>query len=230
MREGSVRVDPYLAAMVSFFMMSRLILITAIILSALPLPLYADIYRYTDANGVVHFTNAPGKGYTRVIREKASDPVRDYEHIIAATSSKYNIEPAILKAVITAESNWDSMAVSRKGAIGLMQLMPATAQEMNVVDPHDPADNIEGGARYLRHLLNRFDGDLDLALAAYNAGPGRVEQSGGIPPIAETINYVKNVRDLYEGSPPRKPVKIHKVTLRDGTILYTNSPETYQNY
>ncbi|UCD34071.1 MAG: lytic transglycosylase domain-containing protein, partial [Nitrospiraceae bacterium] len=176
--------------------MSRLFFIPflAIALSALPHPSAADIYRYTDENGVIHFTNAPvGKGYTRVIREKASASTGDYEHIIASTSSKYNIEPAILKAVITAESNWDAKAISPKGAIGLMQLMPSTAEDMEVANPHDPEDNIEGGARYLRHLLNRFNGDLDLALAAYNAGPGRVEQSGGIPPIAETIKYVKNV-------------------------------------
>ncbi len=188
---------------------------------------HADIYKYTDEKGVIHFTNIPsGKGYTRIITENKPHLKReydDYDHIISNKSLKYNIEPAVIKAVITAESNWDPKAISHKGAIGLMQLMPTTAEDMQVSNPFDPEENIEGGTKYLRYLLNRFNGDLDLALAAYNAGPARVEESGGIPAISETTRYVKNVNKIYKGANINNQTQIYKVTYDDGTILYTNT-------
>ncbi len=120
-----------------------------------------------------------------------------YHRIISSTSKKYRIEPSLVYAVIQVESNWNSQAVSRRGAIGLMQLMPATAQDMNITNPFNPEENIEGGVRYLRYLLDRFNGELSLTLAAYNAGPGKIEKHRGIPPITETQKYVKRVLSLY---------------------------------
>lgn len=189
-------------------------------------PLHADIYKYTDQNGVVHFTNTPeGKGYTKVITEYNTSSEGKYDHIISRTSAKYNIEPAVIKAVITAESDWNPRAISSKGAVGLMQLMPETAKDMQVSNPYDPEENIEGGTRYLRWLLNRFQGNLDLALAAYNAGPSTVEKTGGIPQFSETRKYVKNVTRMYKGSAQGKNTKIYKVTYDDGTVLYTNTSD-----
>jgi soluble lytic murein transglycosylase-like protein len=108
--------------------------------------------------------------------------------------------------------------------------MPATAKDMKISDPYNPEDNIEGGTRYLRYLLNRFNDDLDLALAAYNAGPSRVEQAGGIPSIRETKMYVKSVKSFYQGYAGNKITPIYKVTFKDGTILYTNTPSTYDQH
>ncbi len=120
-----------------------------------------------------------------------------YSQIIKIMSDKYRIEPSLIKAVIKVESNWNSKAVSNSGAIGLMQLMPKTAKYMNIRNPYDPEDNINGGAKYLRYLLDKFNGNLTHALAAYNAGPTRVKQYKGIPPIKETRQYVKRVLSAY---------------------------------
>jgi soluble lytic murein transglycosylase len=191
---------------------------------------YADIYKYIDKKGVAHYTNIPPDGeYERIPVEPAKSR-RYYDQIIKSKSKKYNIEPAMIKAVITAESNWDSKAVSKKGAIGLMQLMPPTARDMQVQNPFDPEQNIEGGTKYLKKLLDRFNGNIRLALAAYNAGPGKVEKSRGIPAITETNKFVKNVIEIYKGKSNNKPVRIYKVTYDDGTILYTNTPYPYKRY
>jgi len=120
-----------------------------------------------------------------------------YNQIINRKSDKYRIEQSLIKAVIKVESNWNSKAISSAGAMGLMQLMPTTAKDMNIRNPFNPEDNIDGGARYLRYLLDKFDGNLTHALAAYNAGPTRVERHRGIPPIQETRQYVKRVLALY---------------------------------
>lgn len=183
---------------------------------------YADIYKYVDRNGVTHYTNMPKNNkYIKIIGDDGRSARIDYEHIISRKSVKYDIRPSIIKAVITAESNWDPNAVSKKGAIGLMQLMPATARDMKISDPYDPEDNIEAGTRYLRYLLNRFDGSLKLALAAYNAGPGRVERSGGIPRISETREYVRRV---ITGSSYTPEPQIYKTSMNNGITLYTNTP------
>jgi soluble lytic murein transglycosylase-like protein len=116
--------------------------------------------------------------------------------LIKEASKKYNLPQALIKAVVKAESNIDPNAVSRAGAMGLMQLMPETAKELGVANPFDPKENIDGGVRYLKSLLDEF-GDLKLALAAYNAGPGRVRRTGGIPQIEETKRYVERVLKFY---------------------------------
>jgi soluble lytic murein transglycosylase-like protein len=137
----------------------------------------------------------------------------------------------LIKAVIKTESNGNYRAVSKKGAMGLMQLMPTTANDMSVSNPYNPEQNIEGGTKYLRLLLDKFNGDLTLALAAYNAGPKVVEKYGNVPPYSETKNYVKKVFSLYKGKrryalgePVKKQTPVYKVTLEDGTVLFTNSP------
>jgi soluble lytic murein transglycosylase-like protein len=117
----------------------------------------------------------------------------DFNEIIDNNSKKYNINSSIIKAVIKAESDFDPSVVSSAGAMGLMQLMPDTAKSLGVGEPFDPVENIEGGVKYLKEMLNKFGGNLELALAAYNAGPGNVVKYGGIPPFQETENYVAKI-------------------------------------
>jgi len=157
----------------------------------------ADIYRYVDASGRVHFTDTPTHGrYDMYMKEKA--PVkasnRSYLDIIRRHATSYQLEEALVKAVIKVESNYQPRIVSRKGAQGLMQLIPETAKDLKVSNPFDPYENIRGGSEYLRMMLDLFDNDVELALAAYNSGPGTVKRYGGIPPYDETQNYVKKVK------------------------------------
>jgi len=171
-------------------------------------PAGADIYKYEDSEGVIHFTDAPTdrrfKIFMRDFKKdrklrttfRLSDCVRDpkeFEPIIDSCALEYGVDKSLVKAVIQAESGYNPNAVSRKGATGLMQLMPKTAQHLKVSNSFDPSENIRGGVRYLRFLLDTFKGDESLALAAYNAGLKRVAQYGGIPPYEETRNYVGKV-------------------------------------
>jgi soluble lytic murein transglycosylase-like protein len=167
-----------------------------------PSSVLADIYRYVDKDGVWHFTNIKSDAryrlFIRGVRKSSSEYIRDFEEIISQASIQFKIEPSLLKAVIKAESDFDHRAVSPKGAQGLMQLMPQTADHMEVNDPFDPEENIFGGTRYLSILLKRFKNNKELALAAYNAGPEKVDSCKGVPPITETKTFVKRVLYYYK--------------------------------
>jgi soluble lytic murein transglycosylase-like protein len=166
-------------------------------------PASADIYKYEDTQGVIHLTNVPtesGIKYILIMREKRiildrklGDNISQYDDLIVKASEKHKIEPALIKAIIKAESNFNHRAVSPKGARGLMQLMPATASSLQVQDSFHPEKNIEGGVKYLRYLLNYFNGNLPLALAAYNAGENAVIRHRGVPPYRETQVYIQRV-------------------------------------
>jgi soluble lytic murein transglycosylase-like protein len=121
-----------------------------------------------------------------------------YDLEIRRVGQRYQVDPPLIKAVIQAESDFDSRAVSSRGAQGLMQLMPETARELRVDNPFNPRENIDGGTRYLRQMLDNFKGDLTLSLAAYNAGPGLVSRTGGVPQIPETVQYVNKVLKQYK--------------------------------
>lgn len=156
----------------------------------------SDIYKYVDKEGVIHFTNVPVDARFEALgwEVEFENYIGSYEQIIKKMAAKYGVEPALIKAVIKAESNFDPAALSRKGAIGLMQLMPATAVNLKVSDPYNPHQNIEGGTKYLRNLSELFGNDLKLVIAAYNAGENAVIKYGrAIPPYKETKNYVKRV-------------------------------------
>jgi soluble lytic murein transglycosylase-like protein len=166
-----------------------------------------DIYKYVDAEGVIHITNVPTEAnvpYILVMKEKRviielKGAVTDYEDLIARASERYRVDSALVKAVIKAESNFNHRAVSPVGARGLMQLMPATAATLQVHDSFHPENNIDGGVRYLRYLINLFNGNLPLVLAAYNAGENTViRYKNRIPPYQETQTYVRRVLDYFD--------------------------------
>lgn len=168
---------------------------------------HADIYKYMDNDGVLHLTNVPSNPnakYVLVLKERRilfqpDIDVNKYDNIITKTANKFKLDPALIKAVIKAESNFNHRAVSPVGAQGLMQLMPATASSLKVEDSFHPEKNIEGGARYLSYLLKLYKGDLTLALAAYNAGEKAVAKYNyTVPPYRETQNYVKRVFSFYK--------------------------------
>jgi membrane-bound lytic murein transglycosylase MltF len=151
------------------------------------------------------------------------------EEMIREVSARYRVDPALVRAVIQTESNWNTSAISRRGARGLMQLVPGTAQQLGVRNAFDPQQNLDGGVRYLHTLLERYNGDLDKALAAYNAGPGAVDRAGGIPRYRETREYVQKVTDSYfrPGSDrlPRafeQRRSIYRAVEADGRVVFTN--------
>jgi soluble lytic murein transglycosylase len=182
---------------------ARSTLLGLILLLLLPLSARADIYKYVDANGVIHFTNTPTSNqYNLYLKERSprsssvdSSAIRA---IISRHAATFRLEEALVRAVIKAESGFNPRAVSKKGALGLMQLMPDTARLLKVRDPLDAEENIRGGSRYLRLMLDEFNGNLDLALAAYNAGPNAVRRHGGIPPYEETRIYVDRVKTYMQ--------------------------------
>jgi soluble lytic murein transglycosylase-like protein len=168
---------------------------------------YANIYKYVDNEGVLHLTNVPSipnAKYVLILKEKRIlfQPyidVNKYDQIIRRAADKFKVDSALIKAIIKAESNFNHQAVSRVGAQGLMQLMPATASALQVEDAFHPENNIEGGARYIRYLLNNYRGNLTLTLAAYNAGERNVAKyNNNVPPFRETKNYIKRVLNYYK--------------------------------
>ena len=168
----------------------------------------ADIYRFVDGDGVIHYSNTqPDEKFTLYLREgpkavrrspASSLPTANWmTGYVDRVSRANDLPPALVHAIIKAESNGQRKAVSPKGAKGVMQLMPFTSKRMRVIDPFDPIENIEGGIRYIKELLVSFEGDLTNTVAAYNAGPAAVRKYGGVPPYQETRLYVRRVMDLY---------------------------------
>lgn len=196
---------------------SRFLLCAFAAVAVIPAAAHADIFRYVDENGRVHFTNIPDdpRFQLYMTTRKDPDPVTNvvtgrgvrsyptqartkYHSQILAAARVYQLEPALLHAVISAESGYNALARSPKGARGLMQLMPDTARRYGVNNPLDPQQNIYGGAAYLRYLLTLFGNNVKLALAAYNAGEARVMEYGNrIPPFRETAQYVPKVLNYY---------------------------------
>lgn len=166
-------------------------------------PALADIYMYIDSEGVLHFTNLPtSTDYQLYIKEmpKRPEAIADSDHydtLIDEASRQYDLSFSLIKAIIRAESAFNPKAVSSKGALGLMQIMPQNLETLQVDDPFNPKQNIMGGSRYFKSLLDRFQGKVPLALAAYNAGPAVVETYRDIPPYPETKEYVQRVMKFF---------------------------------
>ena len=170
-----------------------------------PGPASADFYARTDASGTLHITNIPtGGGYVMIMRETGKARVRGgaqrraIERIAREKARRYGVDPALVVALIRAESGFRPAARSQRGAVGLMQLMPETARELGVRDPADPVQNIDGGVRYLARLLRLFGREKSLAIAAYNAGEDAVMRYGAVPPFEETRSYVRRVLRYYD--------------------------------
>ena len=168
------------------------------------LPVQADIYRYIDENGVMHFTNTPTssvQNYRIYVKEKPKTTrwysSEKYDDLISDASERFGVAFPLLKAIIKAESDFDPYAVSKKGATGLMQIMPENFEPLGLQDPFDPWQNINAGARYFKQMYDRFKGKLALSLAAYNAGPTAVDRYKTIPPYEETEEYVRRVLKYY---------------------------------
>jgi soluble lytic murein transglycosylase-like protein len=205
------------------------------------------MYQFVDDQGVIHYTNVPGDPRYSFVR-KDPEPVvakpaaeggslsrglRVFAHIIRAAAERYGVDTRLVEAIVQTESAGNPTAVSPKGARGLMQLMPERAAELGVRDSFDPTQNVDGGVRHMRDLLQRFGGDVTLALAAYNAGEAAVRSYGGVPPFAETREYVRRVRAMYDGGTslaPRAlalvtaPQRIYRAVAEDGTLTFTNLP------
>jgi soluble lytic murein transglycosylase-like protein len=193
----------------------------ATLLAASAAAAHSQIYTYVDADGLRHYTDVPDNNRYRLLilspRDRTASGDRydamllaragQYDSIIEKAATSASVESNLLRAVIVVESGFNSRAVSKRGAVGLMQLMPATATRFGVSNPYDPLQNVHAGARYLKFLIDRFGQDVSLALAAYNAGEDAVDRNGGqIPPFSETMAYVPRVLKIYQmlrNQPPR---------------------------
>ena len=208
----------------------------AVVLAATPA--HAQLYRWQDEAGRIVVSDRPlhptaqtfevrGSTQFRSTRPVVSKHADRYDALIVEHSTAQNVDPNLVRAVIQAESAFNPGARSIKGAMGLMQLMPATARELGVSNPYDPVENIRAGVAYLRQLLDRFANNVDLALAAYNAGPTAVNKYGTIPPYRETRTYVKRIRSntTATGAPP--PTRLYKIVeIVDGkeNVRYSDKP------
>jgi soluble lytic murein transglycosylase-like protein len=194
-------------------MVPKLAFLAAILLSASAAAANSKIYTYLDSQGLRHYTDIPDNSRYRLLDLSPHDRTASgdrYDVVLLARATQYDsiiehaavsssLEPNLLRAVIVVESGFNSHAVSKRGAVGLMQLMPATATRFGVSNPYDPRQNVHAGARYLKFLIDRFGQDIRLALAAYNAGEEAVDRNGGqIPPFYETQLYVPRVLRIYQ--------------------------------
>ncbi len=230
---------------------AQILLASAVLLACSPYCAVADIYKYTDDSGVVHFTNINGGGkkHKRVVSESATRPApaslprtapaapvtssnvpSSYLEMIDSSCTRHGVDPSLVHALVKVESDYNPLAMSRKGAMGLMQLMPETAMTMNVRDSFNPAENIDGGVKYLKYLIDRYEGNLSLALAAYNSGETAVKKWGTIPPFKETQEYVKRILKIYNGGAAVQAGYIARYTTiymgyaADGSLVVTDNP------
>jgi soluble lytic murein transglycosylase-like protein len=185
-------------------MLGTLLVVLTLVFLLQTIEVQAEIYRFVDEQGTIHFSNVPtNPRYVLYIRDHEREyrflREDEFDHLIAEAAEQHGVDFALIKAIIRAESGFDRLAVSRAGAMGLMQLMPKTAQNLSVIDVFDPRENIDAGVRHFRGLLDTFQNDLRLSLAAYNAGKNAVLQFKSIPPYNETRRYVKKVLRFYKG-------------------------------
>jgi soluble lytic murein transglycosylase-like protein len=184
-------------------MIRRICFVWTTILLMLSGPVHGDIYRYVDEDGVIHYTNTPSSSkYVLYMRENGPSVSRSsetdtYDDVIRRAADRFEVSFALIKAVIRAESAFNPEAVSPKGAKGLMQIMPANFRTLSLSDPFDPSQNIMAGTRYLKQMLTRYEQQVPLALAAYNAGPDAMDRHRQIPPFKETREYVRKVMAFY---------------------------------
>ncbi len=220
----------------------RVLSVMLLVWLATVVPATAQIYAWKDASGNLVVSNKPQSAGPDAATyavpgttiRTASQPARGtasskYEDLIREHADRHGVSPDLVRAVIQAESGFNPRAVSPKGAMGLMQLMPATARELGVANPFHPDDNIRAGTFYLATLLARFDQDVVRALAAYNAGAGRVDQYNGVPPYRETQDYVKKITAATKAATPPPPPPIYKwIELVNGEpkLRYSSIPPT----
>ena len=222
--------------------MTRILAALGAVLLGTALPAVAQTHRFTGPDGTIHYTNTPADPQYRRMGLKTDAPMATgtsagwlrfpssdwapYTHEIRAAADRYGVPERLITSVITVESGFNPLAVSRKGARGLMQLMPTTASVLGVRNSFDPRENIDGGVRHLRALMERFANDLPLVLAAYNAGEPAVTLHRGVPPFPETRQYVTRILQIFnsgaEGS--ALPRSTFRTFERDGGIVYTNIP------
>ncbi len=222
-------------------------LAAAVSLLALTAPAEAQIMPVRETDGKIVYVNAepptrvrtPPRGRLNPLAapvkpDGGNGPVLhpnkpELERLLEQTAERHQIDPALVRAVVAVESAWDPQAVSPKGAMGLMQLMPERAALLGVSDPFDPEQNLDAGVRHLRELLERYDGNLELALAAYNAGPGAVDRNGRVPNIPETRDYVRKITEAYfrpevtrQPQMLRRAQQIYRIQDESGKVVFTN--------
>jgi len=228
--------------------------IITLLLSMFTLPALADIYQFTDDQGVIHFSNVSVGNSKKYKKIKSSPAIVQYTvpsslsaaatersltsfnmpsaylEMIHNACDRHGVDPALVHAIVKVESDFNPYALSRKGAMGLMQSMPQTAMNMNVRNTFNPNENIDGGVKYLRYLIDRYEGNLSLALAAYNSGESAVKKWGTIPPFPETQTYVQKILKIYnsngKGFTPH--YTIYMGYDEDGALLLTDDPSKHQ--